>query len=89
MIAPAAAGGSADGGDDQAGAFVVAEGVHADSGAAGGLGDAQARLAVGAMRPRYWLRIDFERALDPSVGSVTEKPALPVAGSAHRLDPHA
>src|SRR6266545_4748868 len=46
VVAPPAAGGAVDGGDDQAGAFVVAQGVHADPGAAGGLGDAQTLLRL-------------------------------------------
>jgi hypothetical protein len=53
--------------DDRAGAFVVAQGVHADPGAAGGLGDTQARLGVAASRPGYRLRLDFERPLNPNV----------------------
>jgi hypothetical protein len=67
VVAPSAAGGAVDGGDDQAGAFVVAQGVHADPGAASGLGDAEARPGAGARGPGYWLRLDFEHALNLSV----------------------
>ncbi len=51
LIAPAAACGAVDGADDQAGAFVVAQGVRADTGAAGGLGYSQARCGIGASGP--------------------------------------
>ena len=67
LVAPPAASGALDGGDYQAGAYVIAQGVHADPGAAGGFGDAQARLEVGASGPGYRPRLDFEHALNPSV----------------------
>jgi hypothetical protein len=51
-------GGALDGGDERAGAFVVAQGVHTDPGAAGGLGDAQARLGAGASGPGYRPRLE-------------------------------
>jgi len=69
VIAPPSAGGAADGGDDQAGALVVAQRVHADPGPAGGLGDAQSRLGDRGTRLGVRLRLDFEHALNSSVGS--------------------
>jgi glycerophosphoryl diester phosphodiesterase len=72
-VPAAAAARPVDRADDQAGALVVAEGVHADPGAAGGLGDGHAFLGHGAavrLRPGGtggWLRFDFEHALNPSV----------------------
>jgi len=56
-----------DGGDDQARAFVVAQGVRTNPGAGSGLGDAHTRLGVGVSGLGYRRRLDFEHALNPSV----------------------
>ena len=50
--------------------------MHADPGAAGGLGDAQARLGTGVSGPGYRPRLDFEHALNRSV-VVMSAPTLP------------
>jgi hypothetical protein len=74
-IASPAAIGAVDGGDDQASALVVAQGVDAHPGAGSGLRDAQARLLVGASRPGYGPRLDFEHTLDPSIAAMS--PSMP------------
>jgi hypothetical protein len=53
LVAPPAASGAVDRGHDQAGAFVVTQGVHTDPGAASGLGDAHTRLGAGVSGHGY------------------------------------
>jgi NAD(P)-dependent dehydrogenase (short-subunit alcohol dehydrogenase family) len=71
VVAPPAAGSAVDGGDHQAGTFVVAQGVHADPGAAGGLRDGYARGGDGGRG--FWCRprLDFEHAPNFSVVVMT------------------
>src|ERR1700722_5734748 len=57
---------------DQAGPLVVAQRVHADPGAAGGLGDAQACLREGAGGRGF--RCDLEHALNRSVAAMSRCP---------------
>ncbi len=71
FVVPApACGGAVDGGDDQAGAFVIPQRMHTDARSASGLGDGQTLLWDGS------LLLDFEHALNSSVAFMTASSLL-------------